>query len=191
MSPRIDPVPADADDPVLREVFDVFSDADREVPLLYRTLGAAPAMLRAWTAMAWPLRHDATTDRGLRELIIMRVALVTRAPFEWVAHWPAALRHGVAEAQLEALGAWSDAEVFSPAEAATLACTDEIIIDGGASEASMTELRRHFDDGEVVELVLTASFYCCVSRTLNSLGIHPDGDPEEARATEVYAASLA
>jgi len=82
-------------------LFDVFRDAGRDVPLLYRTLGNAPAMLRAWTSLAWPLRQEAASPRGLRELLIMRVAQLTAASFEWLAHWDMAVKHGITAEQLE------------------------------------------------------------------------------------------
>jgi len=182
----IEPVDADIDHPVLNGVFDGFRDRGREVPLLYRMLGNAPAMLDAWVQMAWPPRSEPETDRGLRELLIMRTALLTRSSFEWQAHWPAAVRAGVTEAQLQALGDWDGSPEFSGAERAALACAGEIILDGGASPGSVGRLREFFSAGECIELILTTSFYVCVARTLQSLGI--EADPEAAGdALAVYS----
>ena len=182
----IEPVEADIDHPLLNTVFDGFRDRGREVPRLYRMLGNAPAMLDAWVQMAWPLRSEPDTDRGLRELLIMRTALLTRSSFEWQAHWPAAVRAGVTEAQLEALGDWEGSSEFSAAEGAALACADEIVLDGGASPGSVARLRELFTAGECVELILTVSFYVCVSRTLQSLAI--EADPAAAGpALDIYS----
>ena len=70
---------------------------------LYRTLANSPAMLGAWTGMAWPLRHQPKLERRLRELGIMRVAQRSRAVYEWAHHWHLATDCGVPEAQLRAL----------------------------------------------------------------------------------------
>jgi 4-carboxymuconolactone decarboxylase len=178
---RIPLVPEDADDPDLAGVFDRFRNAGRPVPTLYRTLGNAPKMLKAWTGLAWPLRLDATTDRGLRELIIMRIAQLTDASYEWQAHRPEALHHGVTEEQLGALAEWRTASegTFSPVERAVLALTDEMTTDVEAGEEIVAALGEWFDPGEIVELVLTAAYYACVSRTLRTLGIEAErpGDP--------------
>ena len=179
----IGPVDADIDDPVLNRVFDGFRQRGREVPALYRMLGNSPAMLDAWVSMAWPLRSEPAADRGLRELLIMRTAVLTRSSFEWQAHWPAAVRAGVTVPQLEALGDWEASGEFSPAERAALACTDEIVLQGGAAPESVAGLRQHFAAGECIELILTACFYVCVSATLHSLAIEADPDP----ATEALA----
>ena len=182
----IEPVDADIDHPALNRVFDGFRDRGREVPLLYRMLGNAPAMLDAWVQMAWPLRSEPETDRGLRELLIMRTALLTRSSFEWQAHWPAAVRAGVTEAQLDALDDWEGSSEFSAAERAALACAGEIILDGGASPGSVARLRESFTAGECVELILTVAFYVCVSRTLQSLGIEADASAA-GPALDVYS----
>ena len=58
--------------------------------------------------------------------------------------------------------------------------------DGGASPDCVAGLREHFSAGECVELILTASFYVCVSRTLHSLGIEADADAED-EAFAVYS----
>lgn len=176
---RLDPIPHDDDDPRRAAVFDVFRDADRAVPMLYRLLGNAPAMLEAWIGLAWPLRSEPVTSRGLRELVIMRVATLTRATFEWQAHWPAAIAAGVSPAQLAALDSWATSELFTPEERAALRCADEMILTGGASADGVAGLRDYFTDGECVELILTAAFYSCVSHTLLSLGVEADADQDD------------
>jgi AhpD family alkylhydroperoxidase len=138
-------------------------------------------MLDAWTNLAWPLRHDAKSDRGLRELIVMRVAQLTDAPFEWLAHWEMAVKHGIAREQLTALGAWESSERYSDEQRAVLAMTDELTKDLEVSDATWERLTARFEPGEVVELLLTASFYSCVSRVLRALGLAEDVDPADPR----------
>jgi alkylhydroperoxidase family enzyme len=151
-----------------------------EVPVLYRTLGCAPAMLNAWVGMAWPLRNDATTSRGLRELVILRVAQLTDAPFEWVAHHDVAVAHGNDAAKLAALREWATSDRFSPDEREVLAMTDEVTRELDVSDTTWAALSARYDPAELVELVLTAAFYCCVSRVLRSLRV-PLEDPDDAR----------
>lgn len=182
--PHIDPIPADADDPKLNPILDEFRTKGREVPMLYRTLGNAPAMLEAWVGMAWPLRSQPETDRGLRELMIMRVALLTNASFEWLAHWPAAIRAGIRQEQLEGLNNPTDAALFSEVEQTAIRVVDEVIGDGGASQDAIDALKGHFNESEIVELVLTATYYSCVSATLKSFGLEAE-DPE-AESQKVF-----
>ena len=170
--PRVPLVPADSDDPVLAPIFDVFRTAGREVPVLYRALGNAPVLLKAWTDFAWPLRNDATTPRSLRELAILRVAQLTGAEFEWRAHAEFALRVGVTQAQLAALDRWRDSELFGDDEQAVLAVTEQLTTSLEVDDDVFAPLLARWTPAEVVELVLTIAFYSCVSRTLHGLQIH-------------------
>ncbi|MBI5089704.1 MAG: carboxymuconolactone decarboxylase family protein [Actinobacteria bacterium] len=175
---RLPLVDGDTDDPALAAVFDRFRRAGHDVPTLYRTLGNAPAMLDAWVAMAWPLRHDSVTSRGLRELIIMRVAQLTRAAYEWVAHRPAALKFGVTEEQLAAVRDWQSSEHFGDVEREVLALTDAIIRDYDVPDEVWAPLAARYAPGELVELVLTVTYYSCVSGTLRALRLPvDDADP--------------
>ncbi|MCX7214588.1 MAG: carboxymuconolactone decarboxylase family protein [Burkholderiales bacterium] len=154
--------------------------ADFEFPNLYRVMGHAPEMLRAWVAFAWPLRLAATTPRSLRELLILRGAQVCNAKFEWAHHVPMAFSAGVSRTQIDALEHWRDADCFDAQQRAALRVAEEISIGPAASPEAIAELRAcGFTDGEVVELTLTASFYVCVARFLGSMDMPLEPDYEK------------
>jgi 4-carboxymuconolactone decarboxylase len=175
---RLPLVPGSADDPRLRPAFDYFRERGREVPALYRALANAPEMLQAWIGLGWPLRAKATSPRGLRELIIMRVAQLTGSTTEWLAHWDMAVAHGVTTAQLGTLANWRASDEFTDAERATLAFTDEMTLDLEVKDETFGTLADHFQPGELVELTLTAAFYSCVARVLDALRIEHQHDAD-------------
>ncbi|MEO7031737.1 MAG: carboxymuconolactone decarboxylase family protein [Herbaspirillum sp.] len=143
-----------------------------EIPDLYRVLGLAPSMFEAWLDFAWPLRHQAKTPRELRELLILRGAQISNARYEWAHHVPMALAAGVTVAEIEALDTWASTDLFDARQRAVLGLVDEVTRGPGASKATIDELRQQaFDSEEIVELVLTASFYVCVTRFLESMDI--------------------
>ena len=167
---RLPLVPAPTDDERLTELFTSAAAQQGRVSNLYRTLANSPDMLAAWTGMAWPLRHTPSVERRLRELGIMRVAQRSRAVYEWAHHWPLAEQAGVPASQLRALREWRDSDLFDERERAILAYADAIV-DVEVPDAVFEPLRRWFDDGQLVELTLTLSFYCHVSRALVALRI--------------------
>jgi len=171
-------VPANSNDPTLAAVFDRFRGAGREVPVLYRVLGNSPEMLQAWTNFAWPLREAARTPRGLRELVIMRVAQVTDAAYEWVAHAPMAMHFGITLEQLAAMRDWSESDLFDAEQRLLLTATDELTLRLDITEPTFAQLTAAFGPAEVVELVLTIAFYSCVSRTLRALRVGPIEDTD-------------
>lgn len=142
-----------------------------DVPNLYRVLANAPAMLDAWLGFAWRLRNDAKSARSTRELIILRIAQLLDAPYEWHHHLGMAAQAGVTQPQIDALADWSTSTEFGALDRAALQMAEEQTRTGAAGAAVVAELTGLAGDEVTVELVLTAAFYNCVARVLNSLGV--------------------
>ncbi len=172
---RIPMVPKAPQDAATKTLFDEVCAArgpDFEMPNIYRVLGLAPPMFRAWLDFAWPLRLHARTSRTIRELLILRGAQISGTAYEWAHHVPMALEAGITPTQIAALSAWTESDQFDAREKAVLQLVEEITRGPSASEASIEKLKQQsFDHAEIVELVLTASFYVCVSRFLRSMDI--------------------
>ena len=135
-----------------------------KVPDLYRMLANAPNLLKAWTEIAWPLRAEGLTPRDLRELLIMRTALLTQAQYEWTHHWGLALAAGVSDEKLNALASWSESDCFSEQERAALAFTDALVVTGKVPDETYHALANRLDAGQLIHLALTVSFYVCVAK---------------------------
>ena len=178
---RLPMIALEPDDPELAAMFDEVRARGWQVPNLYRVIGHAPRMLRAWLDFAWPLRLDAQVSRRMRELLILRGAQVSGTRYEWVHHVPMALAAGVTECQIEALGNdWAQSSAFDERERAVLRLADEVTRGPGASADCIAGLRRQgFSDAELIELTLTASFYVCVSRFLQSMDVPLEGGSHE------------
>ena len=168
---RLQMVSTDPEDPVLRQMFDEVRARGVPLPNLYRVIGLAPPLLRAWLDFAWPLRLQAKTPRRIRELLILRGAQVSGARYEWVHHTAMALAAGVTQAQIDALAAWEQSALFDAREQAVLRLAEEVTRGPAASPACIEALKQHFSAAEIVELTLTASFYVCVARFLQSMDV--------------------
>jgi alkylhydroperoxidase family enzyme len=164
-------------DPELVPILDRLGRSIAAIPNMYRALGNAPPLLDAWTGFAWTLRSKAGVDRGLRELGIMRVAQVCGADYVWRSHWRAALAGGITEAQLDALAHWPPSDGFTDVQLAALAVADQLTREADLGDRTWGELRRHLDEREAVELLLTFAWYACVARMANGLRVPvEDGD---------------
>jgi len=165
-------IPAQPEDPALAAMFEEVRARGIRVPNLYRVIGHAPAMLRAWLDFAWPLRLDARTPRRLRELLILRGAQVSGAHYEWVHHTSMALTAGVTQEQIDSIADWENAACFDAQERAVLRLAQEVTAGPAASAECIAALREQgFDEAAIVELTLTASFYVCVARFLLSMEV--------------------
>jgi 4-carboxymuconolactone decarboxylase len=161
----------DTSDPDLGSIYQRVREANGSIGNLYRLLAHSPKLLGAWIDFAWTLRFDVESDRQLRELMIVRVAHLTQAEYEWNAHWKVALAVGVPEAKLRALQHWRDSEEFSPEERLALEMTEELTMTTDLAGETLGRVRSAFGDTQAVELVLTAAFYSCVSRVTKGLSV--------------------
>jgi 4-carboxymuconolactone decarboxylase len=151
---------------------------------LYRALAQAPGLLRAWMDFAWLLRGHTATSRRLRELMILRTALLHHSPYEWHQHRRMAREEGVSETQVAELEMWRVSPAFDASAKAALAVTDAIV-EGEVSPEIIAELGRHFSLDQRVELTVTAAFYAMVPRVLDALGVPIEGtEPQAEGAAE-------
>jgi AhpD family alkylhydroperoxidase len=142
---------------------------------LDRLLLYSPPVAEGWNALLGALRGATTLPADLRELVVLRVAVLNTAEFEWTSHAPIARRAGLTDLHLRVLRA-DDAlaePVWSPVQAAVLAFTDASTRDVAVPDAVFAALRAHLDDRQVVELAVLVGGYAMVSRFLVALQVPP------------------
>jgi len=142
-----------------------------EIILLYRVLLNSAPLAAGWEQMLTAVRNRSSVPADLRGLVILRVAVLNRAPFEFDAHLPVARRSGISEEKIAALHAEGLGEAFTPLERAVLTLTDRMTRNVQVPDEAFEPLRQHFDSRGLVELVATVAAYNMVSRFLEALNI--------------------
>ena len=133
-------------------------------------LHSAP-LARGWNAWMGAIRGQMRLDGALRELVILRVAVLNRAPYEFAQHAPVALAEGLSQAQVDAVADWPASTLFDVRARDVLAYADAMTLQVQVPKELFGALRAHFDDREVVELTATVAAYNMVSRLLEALQI--------------------
>jgi 4-carboxymuconolactone decarboxylase len=141
------------------------------VSALYQALLNSAPLAEGWEKLLTAIRHRSSVPADLRELAILRVAVLNRARFEFEAHLPVARKAGVAENKLAAVDSPQIGEPFSALERAVLALTDAMTRDVQVADALFLPIAQHFDRRAVTELVATIAAYNMVSRFLEALRI--------------------
>jgi AhpD family alkylhydroperoxidase len=140
---------------------------------LYQILLHSPALASGWEQMLTAIRNRSSVPARLRELAILRVAVLNRAPYEFEAHISHALEAGLSESQVAAVRDGStDASLFTEQECDVLALTDAMTRDIEVPDAVHGRVARHFDAQGLLEMVATVAAYNMVSRLLVALRIH-------------------
>jgi AhpD family alkylhydroperoxidase len=142
-----------------------------DISLLYQVLLNSAPLAEGWEKMLTAVRNRSSVPPDIREMVILRVAVLNRAPFEFEAHTPVARKVGVSEAKLMALHEEMPGNVFTPLERDVFRLTDAMTRDVQVPETLFEPLRAHFDTRALVELVATVAAYNMVSRFLEALRI--------------------
>jgi alkylhydroperoxidase family enzyme len=68
----------------------------------------------------------------------------------------------------------ADAPCWSAAEQALLAAVDALHVNATLSAAEFTELAVHYDEDQILEIILLCGFYRTVSYLTNALDLPPE-----------------
>jgi alkylhydroperoxidase family enzyme len=138
---------------------------------LDRQLLHSASLARGWNSLMGAIRGQSLLDGALRELVILRVAVLNRAPYEFGQHAPVALAEGLSQAQVDAVRDWQGSALFDARQRDVLAYADAMTLQVQVPQPLFDALRAHLSDREVVELTATVAGYNMVSRFLEALQI--------------------
>jgi len=171
-TPRVPPV-VPGTRPELAEIERVIAAERGRISSLYTVLLNSAPVAEGWERLLTAIRNRTSLPPHLRELIILRVAVLNRAPYEFDAHVPHAVAAGVSEAKLTAIRSAIDPGdgVFSQLERDVLVLTDTMTQDVQVPDAVFLPLRAQFGPQALVDLVATIAAYNMVSRFLEALRI--------------------
>lgn len=141
------------------------------ISLLYQVLLNSASIASGWEAMLTAVRNRTSVPADLREMIILRVAVLNEAAFEFDAHVPHALKAGFPQQKIDALRSLVPNAAFTEEEQLLLELTDRMTRDVKVPEELMTRINARHDPQAVVELVATVAAYNMVSRFLVALNI--------------------
>ena len=139
-------------------------------PHLFHMQMHNPAVAEAWLRLGTAVRFKSSLDDTTRELAICLVARTTGAEYEWRAHRAIALQQGVSEAALDAILNWRVGG-FDPRQRAVLRLAEELTKNVALEDTTFDAASNHLTPQQVVELVVTVSYYNMVSRFLVGLQI--------------------
>jgi len=136
----------------------------------------SPAAADGWNHLLGVLRGELDLAPDLRELAVLRIAVINRAEYEWQAHEGPARAAGLTDEQLTVLrrretGSGDRSGTFSAVQRAVLLFTDALTESALVPDDIFAAVRGALTDGELVELTLVVAAYNMVSRFVNALDV--------------------
>jgi 4-carboxymuconolactone decarboxylase len=148
---------------------------------LYQVLLNSPPIAHGWEQMLSAVRNRSSLSADVRELIILRVAVLNQALYEFDAHAPIALREGLSQQAIDHVkampfdphhaGIESARHLYSPVQIAALKMTDTMTREIKVPDALFDEIKGFFNDQQKVDLAATVGAYNMVSRFLEALQV--------------------
>lgn len=169
-APRVPPVAPGAR-PELAALEARIRGARGRISPLYSVLLNSPELASGWEQLFTAIRQKTSVPAGLRELVILRVAVLNGAPYEFDAHVPHALAAGMSEETIVRLKR-DDISSFTGVDRLVIQYTDAITRDLVVPDALYPQLDAAFDAKTLVELTATIAGYNMVSRFLIAMRIH-------------------
>jgi 4-carboxymuconolactone decarboxylase len=169
---RIEPI-APGTRPELAKIEAAIVAERGRVSLLYQVLLNSPPLAQGWEQLLTAVRNRSSLPADLREMVILRVAVLNRAPYEFDAHVPHALEAGMTQGAIDALRdpSLADGSGYTARERDVLALTDHMTRDIDVPEAVFEAARAHFNAQQLTDLVATIAAYNMVSRFLGAFQI--------------------
>ncbi len=124
-----------------------------------------------WNELMVRVRQQFSLSLEYRELIMLRVASLNKAEFEWNVHYPAYLNAGGTAEKAAALEPVSVSSLFNETETLLIRLTDQSTHGVVVDEDIIDALKRQLGEKETVEAVATVAAYNMVSRFLVALAI--------------------
>lgn len=144
----------------------------RDAGNVLATLVRHPGLARAYLKFNAYLLRDSTLSPRAREVALLRAVHRRDCEYLWSHHVPIARRAGLTQAEIDAIK--SD-EVGTDPDRVIVRAVDELDRGSTISDPTWSELGRHFDDQQLMDLVFTVGGYCLLAMAVNTFGIENEG----------------
>ena len=182
---RISRLDRDEVSPDIGALYDTVFAQRGNVPNMFRTMAHRPEIFATMQSHFAAVLNTGTVPTKLKELIIVRTSQVNQTPYCLASHTRLARSLGWSEDQLAHLAEWPERDDFTPAEKAAIRLAETVTRDAHSlSDEQFAELRTHYSEGEIVELLCAIGLFNYFNRFNDALQMEPTKPGEGGRALE-------
>jgi alkylhydroperoxidase family enzyme len=175
---RLSALPAEARSKRQQELFDEMSTVvvdgvrkRRESMAALEILIRHAELYKAHMEVAQKYLTDCELDIRDRELAILRIGWLSRAPYEWGSHVKIAKRNGVTTEEIKWVIEGSSASGWNKHERAVIRAMEELHSDSMISDHTWADLQEFCSDKKLIELLILAGQYKTIAYYQNSLRV--------------------
>jgi uncharacterized peroxidase-related enzyme len=171
----VNPVTKEQASPELKDTFEKLAARAGKVPNIFGTMAHRPAVLNTFLPLYKAIVNEGTVEAKYKELAYLRASMVNGCDYCTLAHIASSKRAGVTPEQVAALPFYSRSPLFDEKEKATILYADRVTrAAAGIRDPELQELRKFYDEGQIVELTMTICVANFTNRFNDALGNVPD-----------------
>ena len=178
--PHLDPLPWEAN-PQFRERFQHYQDTRGFVPNSILTMQRRPAIAQAFMDLNRAVLYEGTVSEELKMLVSLITSQASGCRYCQAHMTNLASIYKASDAKIRAVWDFETSELFTPAERAALRLGYRAaLVPNEAGAEHFDELKKHFDEGQIVEIVATIALFGYLNRWNDTMAT-----TLETRAVEV------
>jgi len=145
--------------------------SESALPPMIATMLRHPGLFGRHVDISAELLRRGTLSARDRELVVLRVAWLCQAPFEWGEHVHIAKTAGISSEEIERITQGSDASGWSEHDRALLRAVEELRAAAMISDATWATLAQRYEERQLIELPLVVGQYQTIAYYQNSLRV--------------------
>jgi uncharacterized peroxidase-related enzyme len=183
--PHLDPLPWDAS-PQFRERFEHYQSTRGFVPNSILTMQRRPGIAQAFMDLNKAVLYEGTVAEELKMLVSLVTSQASGCRYCQAHMTNLASIYRASDEKIRAVWDFETSQLFSPAERAALRLGyHAALVPNEATAADFDELKRHFDEGQIVEIVATIALFGYLNRWNDTMAT-----ALEPRAIEVASRAI-
>jgi uncharacterized peroxidase-related enzyme len=183
---HLDPLPWDAN-PQFRERFEHYQNTRGFVPNSILTMSRRPAIAQAFMELNKAVLYEGSVPQELKMLVSLVTSQASGCRYCQAHMANLSSIYSASDEKIRAVWEFESSPLFSAAERAALRLGYRAaLVPNEATAEDFDALRRHFDEGQIVEIVATISLFGYLNRWNDTMATSL-----EARALEVAQRAIA
>ena len=142
-----------------------------DVPDYFGLIVKHPGVFRCQLDIGTMFFSEGRLPKRERELAVLRVGWLCRAPYEWGEHVDIGKRYGLTDAEVERVTIGSTAPEWDAHDRAILAGVEEMLADTMISDATWALLAESWDEAQLIEFPTLVGQYVATAIQQNSLRV--------------------
>ena len=182
---HLDPLPWEAN-PQFRERFQHYQNTRGFVPNSILTMQRRPAIAEAFMDLNRAVLYEGTVSEELKMLVSLVTSQASGCRYCQAHMTNLASIYKASDEKIRAVWDFETSALFTAAERAALRLGyHAALVPNEASEADFAELKKHFDEGQIVEIVATIALFGYLNRWNDTMAT-----TLEKRAVEVAGRAI-